>query len=142
MLCPFCDTNPIVEGQDVCMSCHFTGKEFETYLLNDERSNVLAKIREVPQVASANVWHMGSGAFQLGVMLDDGRIVIPGIAQETQEGMIVIPAVPPMSAKWAVAVTDDQQTGVGIIEGAYDDEELVEVVEKLADGRLEAPLVI
>lgn len=140
MLCPICEKNEVKnEERDCCVICHLTGRQFESFLLAEDRSNVLTKIRALPKVTQASVWHFGAGLFQLGVMLDDGRLVVPGFPIDTGTGEIVVqPGIPRLIDGWGVAITDDRQEGVTMLARAYDDEELVAVIGRIADNQLEA----
>lgn len=142
MLCAVCRTNKVIDNSedvDYCLDCHFSGKRFEMFLLSEERSNVLGRIRGIEQVSTASVWHIGDGLFNLGIIFKDGRVVVPGVGLRVQGQVIVQPAVPPLDTPWGIAVItpkldDPDQPEQIALQETFDDDELVETVAELARG--------
>lgn len=142
-LCTICEKNPCwTPGEDTdldyCMACWFTGRYFESVLASEEREYLLVRIREIENVTSADVYHFGSGAFNLLISLADGRIIAPGMPAEMLGNPIVVPMIPPAGTKWAVAVTrtdaDRSQWGEQptVMPDLVDDDELVKLIEEIS----------
>src|SRR6478672_4616606 len=82
MKCPICLKVEVEDDDECCWICWMTGKYFRSVLTSDERSNVLGGIRKLEHVVSADVWHFSGGAFNFGVILDDGRQLTIGSPAE------------------------------------------------------------
>lgn len=141
MLCKICEMNEIKNpDQDVCFICHLSGREFESYLLSDLRSNLLSRINNIEGVTTAAVLHLGQSMFQLGIMLDSGTLLIPGWGMEIEDNVVVQPGIPTVDGKWVIVKTNPLETPEGWVdqvdvqEELLDDEELIERVEELAAG--------
>lgn len=142
MLCSVCLKNEVAEGEDsidYCLDCHFSGRRFEMFLLSEERSNVLGRIRAIDQVSTAAVWHVGNGLFNLGIMLKDGRAIIPGVGITVQGQVLVQAAVPPLGVPWGISViapslTDPMLQEQIALQETFDDDELVTTIEELSRG--------
>lgn len=136
MICPICLTNQLPSDEkeiDCCLDCSMTGRNFEFYLTNPVRHNLLSRIRELEQVASANVWPLGSGVFTLGIMLRDGRLVMAGSGFK-QDGIRALhPAIPKLDMEWGAIVGQSQSSNEGseTLPDLYDDDGLVEAIEEL-----------
>lgn len=114
-----------------------TGKYFRSVLCSDERANVFGRIRKLEHVVSADVWHFGGGAFNFGIILDDGRQLTLGTPAEMLGQQVVVPAIPPAGGSWAVMVVrpvegDKEWADMPtVLPELVDDEGLVKVIEEL-----------
>lgn len=71
-VCRFCGdgvTSPVPEV-DYCRNCFYLGRAHQERL-----APLIAQLKAIPKVKSANVWHTGGGCFLLAVPLEDGRLI-------------------------------------------------------------------
>lgn len=137
-LCTICEKAEVYsqnETTDHCVLCFMTGRYFEKVLESDERSNLLTRIREIPNVRLADVWHGFQAMFTFGMLLADGRMVVCGTIMDD----IVVPAIPPVGMPWGVQIVrpiegDNEWAGATptTMPGEYDDEQLVELIQEIA----------
>ena len=122
---------------DYCLTCYMTGAFFEKHLASEDRSFMLDRIRQLPHVLTARVYHHGGGDFQLVICLRDGRIVTPGAGASVNGQRVVMPFVPDASSGWGVLIrqpveADNEWSGMAFpYPEKYDDDELVELVAGL-----------
>jgi hypothetical protein len=120
--------------RNYCLPCFMTGSYFEKVLSSEDRSFMLERIRVMPHVLSARVFHAGEGAFQLAISLADGRMVTPGMAVQMNKQRLVVPFVPDADTGWGVIVqrpveAENEWSELTIpFPDKYDDDELVELV--------------
>jgi hypothetical protein len=133
-----------VQGEDrPCIFCYFTGRYFTDVLMSQERSAMLTRIREIPEVERAEVWHQGNGSFSLCVALSDGRMIFPGVrmagytikeGEEPEMVVGVIPMIPPVDGLWGIAVArqEDVESDITFMEGEFTDAQVVETIAQMA----------
>jgi len=123
--------------RDYCLTCWMSGDYFDQMLCSDERSNMLQRIRQLPNVVTARVFHAGDSAFQLAIVLTDGRMVMPGLGGNINGQQLVMPFVPPADQGWGVLVRrpveadNEWAATTSPLPEKYDDDELVELVAGL-----------
>lgn len=124
--------------RDYCLPCFMTGAYFEKELSSESRSFMLERIRQMPHVLQARVFHAGDGGFQLAICLSDGRLVTPGSSMYMNGQKLVVPFVPAADRDWGVLVktpveADNEWSGTAVpYPDDYDDEQLVELVAGFA----------
>jgi hypothetical protein len=120
-----------------------SGDYFDQKLCSEERGYMLQRIRELPNVVVARIFHAGDGAFQLAIFLSDGRLVVPGLGGDANGQRLVMPFIPPESQGWGVIVRtpieaeNEWEALTSALPEKYDDDELVELVAGL--GSLAIP---
>lgn len=133
MECEICGLGEAVNNSGACMFCFLSGRYFDKVLQSDERSNMLTRIRETPSVVRAEVFHMVEGMFTVYVQAKDGRVMVLGgsLPLPTGDGYAVMVAIPPVGAKWAVAVTSDKDANV--LPDEFTDEGVVEAIAQMVE---------
>src|SRR5215471_414053 len=117
-----------------CLTCWMSGDYFDQRLCSEERSFMLKRIRELPNVLVARIFHAGDGSFQLAIVLKDGRMVVPGLGGDVNGQRLVMPFVPPVEQGWGVLVRvpieaeNEWESTTSALPERYDDDELVELV--------------
>lgn len=140
-VCFVCGRKEAPGEEAPCLFCFFSGRYFEQVLLSDERNNMLQKIRDIPQVLRAEVWHQGNGLFCLCIRLNDDRLILPGklFEGQTQDGEPatgVMPCIPSVDDKWGVAVAprgEDTANDLVFMSDEFSDDELVKTIEQMAE---------
>lgn len=143
MKCPVCgvhDIRTIDPDVTSCVNCQRTGRNFEFFLTQPVRSNMLGRIRDLDNVLTADLWPSNPGCWQLGIFLTDGRLAITGTAVQASEDVVIAaPAIPPLGEKWMFGVRTPKEGAIDewsegeaeLVEGMFDDDELVERIAAL-----------
>ena len=122
MKCPICKEIEIKEGDNLaCINCQMTGRYMEFVLMEPTRSEVLKKIRELPNVLTAYLWPSDRQKWVLSIMLEDGRIATPlavietpmimRIADEEIPTKMLAPIIPTMDQAWKIMITESDGEG-------------------------------
>lgn len=127
-ICIFCGEGVTSREPDVlyCRGCHYTGRAHE-----EQREDLLLKLRLTPNVEDASIWHTGGGCFLLAVNLTDGRLVA---ITDGDAGL------PEQDEKWGLVVISPDQDAwdewdedrLDIRYGEWDDAQLTAAVAKIA----------
>jgi hypothetical protein len=126
-----------------CRGCFYTGAAYEAMLSSDER-NVLLRIGALDGVKDTAVWHTGGGCFNLGIRLDDGRLLTPSVGLPAEDGSDEVypePGIPTGDERWCLVIAASEEAwdewreeDISVAKRLFDDDELVEAVAATVRG--------